>query len=223
MLRFLVKRSRARSGSEYRAVCVLIEPCSAPINRLRYRAAGRAICLHSLSRVPITVLFGILPDGWGIRFALGGTDRFWDQSALAAARHEGCPPHSPNVYGSAARQDPVFLLGIFLLGLLVVGGVWSVTTPLAMAIGVFLMTLQSLGDMCEAVGLLFHRYATVALFRLFMSLGMYAVPLVCGVLLGAGSLFGWDLYNASDCRSRWCGVVVALHLEGGRLIAWARE
>lgn len=78
------------------------------------------------------------------------------------------------------------LLGIFLLGLLVVGGAWSVTTPLAMAIGVFLMALQSLGDMCEAVGLLFHRYATVALFRLFMSLGMYAMPLVCGVLLGQG-------------------------------------
>ncbi len=75
------------------------------------------------------------------------------------------------------------LLGLLLLDLLVVGGLWNVTTPLAMAIGVFLMTLQALGDTCEAVGLLFHRYATVALFRLLLSLGMYAIPLACGVLL----------------------------------------
>ncbi len=78
------------------------------------------------------------------------------------------------------------LLGILLLGLLVVGGLWNVTTPLAMAIGVFLMTLQALGDTCEVVGLLFHRYATVALFRFLLSLGMYAMPLCWGLLSGQG-------------------------------------
>ena len=82
------------------------------------------------------------------------------------------------------------LLGLLLLDLLVVGGMWNVTTPLAMTIGVFLMTLQSLGDTCEAVGLLFHRYVTVALFRLLLSLGMYAIPLACGVLLAQAHYSG---------------------------------
>lgn len=76
------------------------------------------------------------------------------------------------------------LLGLLLLVSLAFGGIWKIATPLAMAIGLFLMVLQALVDSCEAVGLLFHRYATVALFRILISLGMYAMPLICGVLLG---------------------------------------
>lgn len=76
------------------------------------------------------------------------------------------------------------LLGLLLLGALVIGGLWNVSTPPAMAIGILLMALQALAETCEAVGLLFHRYAAVSLFRLLQSLGVYALPLLCGALLG---------------------------------------
>ncbi|MBA3753910.1 MAG: hypothetical protein H0X01_07215, partial [Nitrospira sp.] len=82
------------------------------------------------------------------------------------------------------------VLGLVLLVLLAIGGMWNVATPLAMAIGALLMTLQTLGDTCEAVALSLRRYATVSRFRVLSGLGMYGLPLICGVLLNDGNALG---------------------------------
>lgn len=120
------------------------------------------------------------------------------------------------------------LLGIFLLGLLVIGGVWNVATPLAMGIGVLLMTLQALGEACEAVGLLFHRYMIVALFRLLQGLGIYVLPIVCGALLdqspdGGGSMV--TLLAAAACGMVLSSLYIwkvagALHRQGNREVGY---
>ena len=69
------------------------------------------------------------------------------------------------------------LLGMTMLALPAMGGIWNIATPLAMVIGMALMTSQAIGDTCDAVGLSHHRYATVSLFRIFLAAGGYAVPL----------------------------------------------
>lgn len=84
-------------------------------------------------------------------------------------------------------------LGSLALGFLILGGVWKVTAPLAMGIGLLLMVLQALGDSCEAAGLLLRRYRTVVLFRIVFSVGLYLLPLACGVLLSGGYESGGTL------------------------------
>ena len=76
-------------------------------------------------------------------------------------------------------------LGGCVLVLLMLGGIWKVAAPSALAIGLLLMTLQALSDSCEAVGLLLRRYRTVMVFRIVLSVGLYVVPLACGALLSA--------------------------------------
>jgi O-antigen/teichoic acid export membrane protein len=76
------------------------------------------------------------------------------------------------------------LLGMAMFALLSIGGIWNIATPLAMVIGMALMTSQAIGDTCDAVGLSHHRYATVSLFRMFLAAGGYAVPLAYAFLGG---------------------------------------
>lgn len=79
------------------------------------------------------------------------------------------------------------LLGMAILAWLAIGGLWNIATPLAMVIGVLLMTSQSLVDSCDAVGLSYHRYATVSRFRLLLAFCGYAAPLACAFFISRGN------------------------------------
>lgn len=68
--------------------------------------------------------------------------------------------------------------GLLCIGAGIVLGAWRPTPPIAMVVGIGLAVTQVLAETCESAGLSLHRYQMVALFRVLMSVGGYAVPLM---------------------------------------------
>ncbi|HET6674934.1 MAG TPA: hypothetical protein VFG71_06330 [Nitrospiraceae bacterium] len=82
--------------------------------------------------------------------------------------------------------------GLSVLGMAMVlglsgAGAWNIGPLPAMAAGLFLASLQGLGETCEALCLARHRYGLVSLFRVWLGLSMYGLPLIVGSILAAQS------------------------------------
>ncbi len=82
--------------------------------------------------------------------------------------------------------------GLSVLGMAMIlglggAGTWDIGPVPAMAAGLFLASLQGLGEACEALCLARHRYRLVSLFRIWLGLSMYGLPLILGSILAARS------------------------------------
>jgi O-antigen/teichoic acid export membrane protein len=70
---------------------------------------------------------------------------------------------------------------------LAAAGTWKIGPVSAMAGGLFLALLQGLAEACEAMCLARQRYGLVSLFRVWLGLSMYGLPLILGLLFAASS------------------------------------
>ena len=118
-----------------------------PVDSVRRRAPGRSVCLYRLPRVPVIVPVRIVSDGRSAGIAPGRGHRFRNQSTVVEAGREGSPLTRRTFLRAIYGKVLFSLLGMAILAWLAIGGLWNIATPLAMVIGVLLMTSQVGGQL----------------------------------------------------------------------------
>ncbi|WP_447602380.1 lipopolysaccharide biosynthesis protein [Nitrospira sp. Nam80] len=101
------------------------------------------------------------------------------------------PASDPALNRSTFTRVLLAKTGLSASGLMLILGIagaatWNIGSMPAMAGGLLLALVQGLAEACESMCLARHRYRLVSLFRVWLGLSMYGLPLIMGLLFMAG-------------------------------------